>query len=486
MSALRVDKVLLSGSFWTAIGEVIGGAATLCGSILAARVLSPRDFGLMGTTMLTLSVLEHFSQTGFDSALVQRSSNIESYLDIAWTWHVMRGVFITLVLCAIAPLLSRFYGEPMLFPLIIVCSLSVALAGAGNIGQIYFTRKLDFRTLFWIKAAHSLLRLCIFIPAILIFRNVWALAAGHLGGAILGLVISYASHPYRPRLRWDPAKLRELITYGKWLSGLAMIGFVITKGDDVFVSKYLSISALGAYQLAYDLSNMPATNITHVLGRIGFPTYARLADDKEELQKAFIKIMRATLLISGPVSALIYIAIPDIVSHIIGSQWTNVIPLVRILVISGLVRSFAALAGPLFQAAARPDFDFKMNLPRFFCTVLLIWPFCAHFGLEGACWVVLIAIGTTLPTWFYGVKLLNGLRPADVLRHNGLPLLATVLFAASYYGVRSRFSTDVASAVGGLLGGLSLWLAALFALGRFTRFKFYAEIERLRALVKGS
>lgn len=486
MSALRVDKVLLSGSFWTTIGEIIAGASGLAGSVLAARVLSPRDFGLMGTTMLALSVLEHFSQTGFDTALVQRSSNVESYLDVAWTWHVLRGVLITLVLCATSPLLARFYDEPTLFPLVVICSLSVALVGAGNVGQIFFTRKLDFRTLFFIKTAHSLLRLGIFIPAILIFRNVWALVAGHLGGAILGLAISYITHPYRPKLKWDPPKLRELISYGKWLSGLAIIGFIITKGDDVFVSKYLGLTALGAYQLAYDVSNMPATNITHVLGRIGFPTYARLSTEKEELQKAFIKIMRITLLISGPVSALIYIASPDIVAHVIGVKWTSAIPLIRILVLSGFVRSFAALAGPIFQATGRPDFDFKMNVPRFFCTVLFIWPFCARFGLEGACWVVLIAISTTLPTWFRGVKLLTGLRLADVLRHNALPLLATVLFAASYYGVRSQLGTGVPSALLGLAGGLALWLAALYVLGKLTPLKFYDELGRLRALAKGS
>jgi len=485
MSALRVDKVLISGSFWTTIGEVIAGVAGLSGSVLAARVLSPRDFGLMGTTMLALSVLEHFSQTGFDTALVQRSTDVESYLDVAWTWHLMRGVFITLVLGAVAPLMARFYDEPTLLPLVLACSISVALAGAGNVGQIFFTRKLDFRTLFFIKAAHSLLRLGIFIPAILVFRNVWALVVGHLGGAVLGLVISYVTHPYRPKLKWDPKKLRELISYGKWLSGLAMIGFIITKGDDVFVSKYLGLAALGAYQLAYDVSNMPATNITHVLGRIGFPTYARLASDPDELQKAFIKIMRITLLISGPVSALIYVAIPDIVAYVIGPKWTSTIPLIRVLVISGFVRSFAALAGPLFQATGRPDFDFKMNLPRFFATVLLIWPFSARWGLEGACFVVLIAISTTLPTWFYGVKLLARLGPLDVLRQNALPIFATVLFALTYHGVRTRLGADVPSALLSLLGGLLLWLGALYVLGRFTRLRFYDEVERLIVLAKG-
>jgi O-antigen/teichoic acid export membrane protein len=191
----------------------------------------------------------------------------------------------------------------------------------------------------------------------------------------------------------------------------------------------LGLTALGFYQLAYNVANLPATNITHVISRVSFPTYARLKHQPDELRHAFLRVVRATILIAAPVSVGIWVLIPGIVTYVIGSKWERIVPLVRILVLAGFVRSFAALAGPMFQAVGRPDLDFKMNLPRFLCTVGLIWPACARWGLEGVCWVVLVATCTTLPTWIYGIKKLVGVGPAVVARQSAWGLLVSAPIA---------------------------------------------------------
>ena len=483
---IRVNRVLISGSFWTSVGEVTAALVGLVTSIVAARVLNLHDFGLFGAAMLTLSILEHFSQTGFEAALVQKSNDPEKFLNVTFTWHVMRGVLIAAILACAAPLIARVYDEPALLALLLVLAAAPLVDGVRNVGTIYFTRKLEFRTLFLIKLAHTLLRLGVYLPAILYFRNVWALVVSHLGAALLHAAISYIAHPYRPKFEWDRAKLKELLAYGKWLTGLAWIGFVITQGDDIFVSKYLGIIALGVYQLSYKVSNAPATAVTHVIGRIAMPMYSRLQDDPQELRAAFIKVMRVTLMLSGPVSVFVFLTAPDLVAHVIGKKWEPAIPLIRILVISGLVRSFAALAGPIFQATGRPDFDFKMNMPRFLCVLLGVFPAAYFRGIEGVCWVVLLAISSCLPTWFYGIYRQAGVRMRDVLRHNVLAALVTALMVATYYLIRVRIGSEsLAQAVIGILAWLAGWLAAVWLLGRLTPWDVVAELKQLKTAVRG-
>ncbi|MCA9628646.1 MAG: lipopolysaccharide biosynthesis protein [Myxococcales bacterium] len=484
-SSQRVDRVLVSGSFWTSVGEVSGALADLVTSIVAARVLELRDFGLFGAAMLVLAILDQFSQTGFESALVQKSDDPKSFLNVTFTWHLLRGLLMSGILLVAAPLVSRWYDEPALFSLLLCLSLAPLINGIRNVGTVYFTRQLDFRTIFLIKISQTLLRLVVFLPAVLYFRNVWALVISQLMGAIVGVVISYVAHPYRPRLEWDREKLRELVAYGKWLTGLAWLIFVITQGDDIFVSKYLGIVALGVYQYAYKLSNTPATAITHVVGGIAMPMYSRLQDAPEERKAAFIKVMRLTLFLAGPVSVFIYFAVPDVVAFVIGEKWAPAIPLVRILVLGGVVRSFAALAGPVFAATGRPDFDFKMNLPRFFCIVIGLYPAARFGGLEGVSWLVLAAIMCCLPTWFYGLKRLIGITPREVLKHNVLAILGSLLLAGSYYAVRKPIGSEtVWSAAVGTLAWVGAWLAALWLLGRLTPWDMVGELQRLRATLK--
>ncbi|MFO0565808.1 MAG: lipopolysaccharide biosynthesis protein [Polyangiaceae bacterium] len=426
----RVGRVLARGAVWVTLGEVLAGAVSVGANVVSARVLSPGEFGLMGTVMLTIGVLESLTTSGFTQALVQRDSEVESLLNVAWTWHVLRGALIAALMAAAAPYLASFYREPRLMPLVLVCTSYVLLHGFHNVGTVYFDRKLDFRTQFLIKIIPAAFSALVFVPAVLLLRNVWALVIGTVGGAAAHVAISYVSQPFRPRLEWNRKKLGYLLGFGRWITGATVMVFIITQGDNIFVSKYLGLTALGFYQLAYNIANLPATNITHVVSRVSFPTYARLQHDKPELRTAFLRVVRTTLLIAAPVSVVIWGFIPLFCQWVIGPQWSRIVPLVRILVLAGFVRSFAAIAGPVFQALGRPDLDFKMNLPRFLCTVGLIWPACARFGLEGVCWVVLIAISTTLPTWLYGIKKLLGLGPLAVAREASFGLFASLPVAA--------------------------------------------------------
>jgi len=483
-SPLSVGKILVKGTLWTTAGEVLSGVALLATNVLAARLLSPHDFGVMGTVMLTLTILDYFSQTGFHSALVQREHDVESYLDVVFTWHLIRGVFSAALLFGLAPWVSRLYAEPQLLGVMRVVAIQPILAALTNIGQVYFHRKLDFRALALVKLGQTALRIGIFVPAIVYFKNVWALVLGVLASALASVIVSYVSHPYRPRLRWDTTRLRELIRYGKWLTGFSAIGFFIAYGDNLFVSKYLGLAVLGVYQLAFEVSNFPTISITHVVGRIAFPTYARLQNEPEGLRRAFIQVMRAVMLLSAPVSVLLFAGARDLVVHVFGEKWSSAVPLIRILVVSGFIRSFIALAGPIFHAVGRTDLDFKMNFPRFLCTVLGLWPAAHFFGLEGVCYVVLVATATTLPTWFIELGRLLKLTPASVLRENMVALVTALTALACYLLVRPLFGAGPVRALGGLLAALSSSLGVLYVVGKLTPWNFMAELRQLREALR--
>src|SRR5690554_3889599 len=207
MKGSNAGKTLLSRSLWITVSEVIGGVSSLASSIIAARILAPEDFGLMGIVFLTISILEALSQTGFEKALIQRADAIESLLDVAWTWHLGRGLFLGGCVIAASPFLADWYGEPALFPLLAVSASYVVLKGMQNIGVVFFSRELNFKKIFFINASRAFITLGIAIPALLILRNVWALLIGFLAGAVIELIISFVAHPYRPSLRSEERRV---------------------------------------------------------------------------------------------------------------------------------------------------------------------------------------------------------------------------------------------------------------------------------------
>lgn len=399
-----IDSKLASGAFWVFAAEAVAGGLSLLSSVISARVLAPAEFGLMATVVLAMAVLDALSQTGFEQALIQRQKEVERLLDTAWSLQLMRGVLLACVFWLAAPWIARFYDEPRLLDVMLVAGSVLVLRGAQSVGPVLFARDLAFRKQFGVKLAQALASALVYIPAVLLLRNVWALCVSLVVGTLLSTLISFVLHPYRPRFRLERESVRQLLGFGKWISWATALVFVCTQGDDIFVSKYLGFAALGLYQMAYTISNLPATQISHVISRVTFPAYSRLLHAPEELRATFGRVVRITLLLALPVSVAIWFWIGDLIHYVLTDKWQPIVPLVRVLVLAGLVRAFAATGGALFQAMGRPELDFRMQIPRFAVLVLGIWPAAERWGAWGVCVACLASIAACLPQWFLGTR----------------------------------------------------------------------------------
>jgi O-antigen/teichoic acid export membrane protein len=481
-----VGRALARGSLWVASGHVLSALARLTVSVTAARVLAPADFGLMGLALLVLATLQALSETGVERAFVQRA-DATGYADVAWTLLLGRSLLLGLLLLAISAPLASFYGQPELAPMLGIMTVALLAGGLRNAGSVLLHRQLAFDKLFAIEAVRALSHLAVGLSLVLVLRSVWALVASHLVTALVEVGISYAIHPHRPRLELNREKTLELLRFGRWITGMSVLALLVTRGDDMFIGKYLGSEALGIYVLAYEIANVPATHITHVLGRVSFPAYARLhaASDRTPLREAFLAVTRSTVLLSGSATVILAFCASALIEHVLGPQWRPAIALVPVLLAAGFVRSLAALGGSLFHAVGRPDLDFKMNLPRLLLLALLIWPACRLAGLQGAALLVLFAVCSCLPTWLRGVREVAGLSLLDLCRHNMLALVvAAVLAAAFALGRLVLPGATPAAALGQLVLALGLALAALIALDRTTRFRVFADVRRLREALR--
>lgn len=476
---------LVKGSLWVTFAEIATQVGALATQVLAARVLDPKEFGLMGAIYLMINILNALTNSGFEQALIQRS-DVRGLYNVAWTWHVLRGVSLGLLMAVASPFLAQWYGERLLIPLALLTAVAILAQGGQNIGVVGFSRELEFRKLFTIQVLRAAVHLLVSIPAILIFRNVWSLALGYVASAVAALVISYIAHPYRPRFEWNWQKVRVLLSYGRWITGLTLFGFLVTQGDDLFVSKYLGLTALAFYQLAYGIANMPAVQITHVISKASFPTYARLYETgPERVQEVFLNVVKATLLLSSAATIGIWMLIPDIVQHILGAKWAPIIGLTRLLVLSGFVRSVVALGGAVFQATGRPDLDLKMNLPRLLLLLFLIWPACAWRGLEGASYLVIAALSSCLPIWFVGLRSQIGLEVSGLARAIALPAVSALVLTGAFLVSAQLPSSNLVWTIVRLIVALLLWFGVMAALDRLTPFKLVQEVKRVRRIVRG-
>jgi lipopolysaccharide exporter len=387
-----LSKKVVRGGVWVFSLRILNRGLGFIRTLILARLLAPEDFGLLGIALLSISTLETFSQTGFEAALIQKKENIESYLDTAWTVSVIRGLVLFLILLLCAPIIADFFNSPQAILIIRVIAISTLLSGLRNIGIIFFRKELEFNKQFFYEFSATVVNISVAITLAFLLRNVWALVWGGLASNFVRLFMSYIIQPYRPRIDFDKARFLGLFGFGRWVLGSSILIFLITQGDDIFLGKMLGVTALGLYQMAYLISNLPATEITHVISQVTFPAYSKIQDNLVRLRDGYLKVLHITTFISIPVAVGIFTLSSEFTQIFLGEKWMQIVPIIQILVFAGLVRSIAATAGYVFYAIGKSKFDTILQIIRLIVLALAIYPLSQKYGILGVSSAVLCSI----------------------------------------------------------------------------------------------
>ncbi len=407
--------------------------------VILARLLSPRDFGIVGIALLTLSATERLTEIGLDAALIQqKKDNVDEYLNTTWCLEIGRGVFAFVVLFVLAPYIAVLFGEPQAETLIRALGVVPILFGLRNPGVVYFEKDLEFHRDFVYQSSGALAQLIVGVGYALYSPTVWALVFASISRPAAQTITSYYLHDYRPWPSPDYGAARELIAYGKWITGASILQFIYSQGDDVFIGWYLSATALGFYQYAYRLADMPPTEIAGVVAKLMFPAYSKLQEDHAKLREAVLRSTRFTAFLAFPIGFGIALVTPSFVPAILGSEWLPIIFTMQILAIYGLLHALTRIFGSLWKSLGRPDYDVKTGLIRMSAIAVLIWPATARWGIEGTALVVTgVYLVLMVPIRIYITAQLTEIPSWKIYREYTYPFVAAGTMFGTLWYIRS-------------------------------------------------
>ncbi|HEY6881379.1 MAG TPA: oligosaccharide flippase family protein, partial [Polyangiales bacterium] len=247
------------------------------------------------------------------------------------------------------------------------------------------------------------------------------------------------------------ASIRDEIAFGVKAASASVLYHFYRNLDYYFLGRFLGMSAVGTYRVAFDLAMTPTQAVLTVVNRSALPVYARLFERPNELRAAFLWTLRSMGILVAPVTALLVFAAEDLLSWVDGGKWIDAAPMVRWLALAALVRCLAQTFPPLFHALRRPTLALYDSL----LTALLL---CAllYVGIRG--WGE--QYGPVVASWawtaLYPITLLvlivmaRALMPlplrelARTLAHAvGMFLVMAGAHALFQYGLRPRLPSDL-------------------------------------------
>lgn len=438
-------------------------------TIVLAHLLFPSDFGLFGLAALSLGFTSIFFTSGLNTALVHSREDPKRYLDAMWTVGVIRNTLLALLICATAPLAALFFKNQSIIPMIYLLSLSTFFVGFENIGIVLLEKELRLNRKFLFDLSVVTLEVISVIVAAFVLRNAWALVVGAVANRFLGTIVSYWFHPYRPRLTLHLEGAWELFGYGKWVALAGILAFLIGQGDNIVVGRLLSTEQLGFYQLAFTLAFIPALEFSRVLGNVLFPMFAKLQNDADTLKRSFIKASRLIFAVVTPMSFGLLVIVPEFVHVFYGARWAPMVPLVNILMVYGLLRSFEFIAKPLLMGIGRPRMTFFTQIAQFAGMFLFIVPLTQSYGAAGTAWSVVIGGITSITILLvvihrhFGFTFRTYFDMIGVSSVASLSMYAVLALGKLVLPIASTFSLFVYIALGILLYAAFLFVLDLFS-----------------------
>ena len=277
--------------------------------------------------------------------------------------------------------LAGFFDDPRITNVVLVLAVAPLLEGFYNIGTVAFRKDLTLHKEFIFRIAPRIAGVVVTIPIAFLWRSYWALVYGTLVVAVLRLALSYLMHQYRPRL--SLAVWREIMGFSKWMLAASIAGFVNERAATFIIAKFLDAASVGVFSLASQIANMASAELLQPIRRALLPGYAKLAHDPTLLRKAFLDTYGILVLIALPTAIGLGLTAEYYVPLLLGPLWSDAVPLIEILAISGGLSSLSSHLQPVSLAMNRPHLDTWASIGRALVYLPILAFALPKYGLIG-------------------------------------------------------------------------------------------------------
>ena len=437
---MRLTLRAVHGARWTTISTACITLIQILRLIILARLLSPRDFGLMAMTMIVIDACQAYIDLGISAAIIHRQDATKEQLSSLYWLNIFAGwaVFVIVLLCT--PLIVMMFHEPRVSPLLHVVALIFFIAPLGQQFEILLQKELEFNIL----AKQDIIASgCAFIIAVVLAATgfgVWALVWSVFGNITIKaiLLVRMGIKRFRPSLHFRRADLRGFLSFGLFQMGERAVNYLSERLDQLLIGSLLGANALGYYNFAFNLAAQPIMRINPIITRVAFPVFSKIQHDAERLKRGYLRVVAFLTTINAPLLVGLAVVAPLAVPLIFGKKWMESVVLVQILSLVSLCRSTCNPVGSLQLAKGRADLGFHWNVFLLIVTVPTIYwggRIAQATGVAAA--LLFLQIALLVPVYVYLVQPLIGKCALEYANGILKPILAALLMAFGLVLVRA-------------------------------------------------
>jgi O-antigen/teichoic acid export membrane protein len=297
---------------------VVVYAVGIGANLALARLLAPRDFGLvaLGTTVLVTGT--YIAYGGFSAALIRRRD--------APTAEEMEAVFgVQLAIAMVLALAATGIALPAGNDGLVVATMAagIPLVVLRTPAVILLERRLEYRVIATSDVAEGLVYYLWAVGTVAAGMGVWGMATAVVVRAIVGTVILVVAGPIKlVRPRWGWGAVRPLLSYGLKYQAATVVLIGREQVLNVSIAAVSGLATLGVWNLAWRVLQVPSLLFATV-GRVAFPALSRMLDAKEDPRPAVERSLAVLAAVTG-ILVVAMVSLAPGLPAVVGGEWEGV------------------------------------------------------------------------------------------------------------------------------------------------------------------
>jgi PST family polysaccharide transporter/teichuronic acid exporter len=374
------------------------------------RFLDKSDFGLIAITMLVLGFTELFIDMGLSIAIIHKQDiSRKEYSSLYWINFVF-SLFLCALIIVATPWIADFYHESELLKILPLMSVILIFSAIGRQFKTIEQKNLSFRRIAIIVISSSVFSLLLAVVLAVKGFGVYSLVYAYLAQYLISNLSFFIKKKKKNHImfRFNYQEVKPFLKIGIFQVGSQMINYFNRNLDILIVGKLFGSEILGGYSLAKQLVNRPTKMINPVLTRVGAPVLAKFQHDITQLKKNYLKLINLVASINLPIYAIMILFASLLVEILYGSQYQDIVILVRILAAAMFIRSVLNPVGSLVVATGRTDLEFYWNILTTALMPVAIF-IGSQFSIEGVAWAILtVVLLLFIPAWWFLIRKMIG------------------------------------------------------------------------------
>ncbi len=405
--ASELKQKTVKGIIWNSVQHFTNNGVQFLLMIFMARLLSPKEYGLIGLTAVFMAIASTFVDGGFANALIRKKNCTNEDFSTVFIFNLFISIICYIIIFAIAPYVGDFYNEPILCPVLRVLGLMLITQAFCAVQSTILTKNIDFKKRTKITVSKNIISGLVGLLFAYLGFGVWALVIQSLSASILFSIMLWSTTEWYPNLHFSKKSFKELFDYGSKLLISSLINTTYGQIYPIVIGKFFSAATLGNFSRARHWANFGSKNLTGILSGVTFPVLAKVQDDDKRLENIYRRMIKTSCFIIFPVMIGLSAVAHPLTLVAIGKKWEFSAYLLQIICFSMMWYPVHALNLNLLKVKGRSDLFLKLEIIKKIIGICILC-ISVPLGIVAMCYFnILSSVLCLIINTYYTGKLIN-------------------------------------------------------------------------------